>query len=336
MIGRYFCAFFLISASVTTVSENSNCVKEISVNVMLPTVALVRNLKADNFVAERNRGTLPIQSFTVDTSPRRIIFVVETGKDIPEAARKIQMSVLSSMLSNARSEDSFALLTAHGPRKEVRFGASSDTLRSAIGELAERPDGKTQTTGTLDAVLECASWFQRPRPGDTIVVMTVHFEGPSRTSYSKVRDALTTASIRLFGFQLGKVLAGYYSVGIAPTGRGGVIPTASISPNEETLFDLSDATGGMVFGEDVTGLMRTYKLSDARLKILSDLGGQIYKAVTNYYLLRLEAPTRGLQLSLSDAVRAQFPNAKVLYPKINPSCSPYVVPGESVPSARLE
>lgn len=303
-------------------AEDPPCVVNVPVNVMTPDNALVRGLDEHSLVARNTGGPLTIQSFSIDRGPRRIVFVLETGQSIPEAARKIATSVISGILSSARAEDSFALLTAHGPRKELRFGTSRDTLQTNLDELAMRPHARNETGGVLDAVLEAVGWLQQPQPGDAIVLVTMGIESPSRTGYGKVRDALAEGGVRLFGFQLGPVLAGYYDTSLIFL-PGGVIRPSAIMPNEESLFALASGAGGFAFVENAEGHpRRAYKLTQERLHFLTKSAGQIYKAVIEYYLLRLETPKRGLVVDLADPIGKQFPKAEVIYPRYLPGCSP--------------
>jgi len=157
----------------TAVADKSNCNVTLPVTVFLPDGALVRKLGKDEFVAKRKETELPIVSLAVNNGPKRTVFVVETGKQVPKAARSIETNVLSEVISDSRPEDSFALIASHGPHNEVRFGESRDTLRTAILGLEEVPKGQNRQNGTLDAVQEAVSWLQPHQPGDAIVVMTM-------------------------------------------------------------------------------------------------------------------------------------------------------------------
>ncbi len=330
MFRAYYILLALPIVCATASAEGPSCVVNVPVNVVLPNNALVRGLDGHSFVARNKSAPLTVQSFSVDRGPRRIAFVLETGKSIPRAARKIGTSVISGILSNARAEDSFALLTAHGPRKELRFGTSRVTVQNSLEQLAIPPEGRNQIGGVLDAVLEAVGWFQQPQPGDAIVLITMGIESPSRTSYGKVRDALAEGGIRLFGFQLGPIIGGYYRARLTAEPGGVLVPIVDIDPNEENLFALGGGAGGFVFVESAAGdPRREYKPTEERLHLLSKSGGQIYKAVIEYYRLRLETPKRGLVLDLADPVRKQFRQAEVIYPRYLPGCSPGPDAGKS-------
>lgn len=304
-------------------AEQPPCDAELPVNVVLPDASLVRGLGPENFVARTKREPLRIGSFTTDTGPRRILFVVETGKQLPEAARTVEAAVLSHILSIARPEDSFALLTARGPRREVRFGSNRDAVNASVHELGEAPRGKNQENGVLDALLEGAEWFQEARPGDAIIVMTMGIESAHKASYSKVRTALAAQRIRLFGFQLGQKIAGFYQTAVAPGIWGQFSVQAFVSPNEENVFALSFESGGFVCNENTGGdPWRQYKLTEERLEIVKILGQQMHKAATNYYSLRAEFPRRNYVIDLADPMKQKLPQAMVTYPRRLPDCAP--------------
>jgi hypothetical protein len=257
------------------------CQVDIPVNVVMPDFALVRNLHQDAFIAHNGNAAVTIRSVDADSTPRRIVLVVENGKNVNPAARKVEASVLGFILTNARVVDSFAFLTALGPRKELHFGVPRQELLSAIGELATPVKGKSQSDSTLDTVLEAASWLQPPQPGDSVVLLTMGLK-PDDAGYGRVGKSLAATGVRLFGLQLGTFYAGIYStgVGFASSPGGMMIPTATIEPNPLTTFGLADQTGGF-FGEENTegDPQRTYKLTDERLQVLDKFGGQLYKGI---------------------------------------------------------
>jgi hypothetical protein len=305
----------------TAVADKSNCNVTLPVTVFLPDGALVRKLGKDEFVAKRKQITLSIVSLAVNNGPKRTVFVVETGKQVPKAARSIETNVLSDIISDSRSEDSFALIAGHGPHNEVRFGESRDTLRTAILGLEDVPKGQNRQNGILDAVQKAVSWLQPHQPGDAIVVMTMGIENQlSTNNFKKTRDLLTLDCIRVFGFQLGPIVAGFYGTGVAPLpGRPGFIPSAYVSPNEESLNALSSQTGGFIFIEDTDSSTRIYKLLPERLGLLRQGGKQIYKAIKEYYLLTISSPDT-FEIDVSGAVRAAMPKVLVTYPRKKNYC----------------
>src|SRR5439155_1546977 len=161
--------------------------------------------------------------------------VAENGKDVNPAARKVEASVLEAMVTTARAEDSFAMLTSGGRRKELRFGTPRDALLSDIHELSSPSAGKSQGNSALDAVLEAGGFF--------------------------------------------------------------------VEENTE-----GDA-------------QKRYQLTDELLRVLNKRAGQLYKAIVEYYGIRLAAAPKGFAVDLTDALRQQLPAARVNYPREMPRCS---------------
>jgi hypothetical protein len=122
-------------------------------NVLLPNWGLVRHLSADDFVVRNKKEPIRILSLTTDSGPRRIVFVLGDGEPMSAAARKIESEVVSDILSNARAEDSLALLTARGPREKIGFGATHDALRPTAEGLGNPSQRKSDGDGVLDALL---------------------------------------------------------------------------------------------------------------------------------------------------------------------------------------
>jgi|SRR5579862_234224 len=311
----------LLALAVGAQAQSRSCEVDVPVNILMPDAALVRNLHQDAFVAHHGNDGIAIRSVGADSTPRRIVFVVENGESFNPAARKVEASVLRFVMTNARAVDSFAFLTALGPREEVHFGAPREDLLSAIGDLSSPAKGKGQTKSTLDTVLEAAGWLQPPQPGDSIVLFTMGL-APGDTGYGRADKMLTAAGVRLFGFQLGTLYAGIYRTGYISGPRGMLKPTPTIDPNRQTIFDLADQTGGVFLGENTEGdPQKTYQLTDERLQLLDKFGEQLYKGIVEYYRVRLDAAPEGFTIDLTDTVGQKLRRPHMVYPRRLPDCS---------------
>ncbi|MBZ5528778.1 MAG: hypothetical protein LAN71_12865 [Acidobacteriia bacterium] len=297
---------------------------ELPVLVTLPSGALVQRLGPEGFVGRGVKGPIPLESVETERGARRILFVVENAKRVPEAARKIEAAVIREIVSKADAEDVFGLLTARGPRKEIRFGESRESLQAAANEIEAGMKGKNQEDAVLDSVYEGAGWFQPGRAGDAIFVLTMGIEKNNQVSFDKVRDRLTGAGIRVFGFQLGMLISGYIYGGVGMGPGGQLIPTANISANRENFFALSMDTGGFASLENAEGdPQKRYRLTDERLRVVQYMAAQEYKAAVEYYRVRVQNPPKEMVLDLAEAIRKQIPQAMVIYPKTALACSPY-------------
>ena len=297
-------------------AQQNGCEVTLPVTVFLPDGTLIRKLEMDQFVVKTKSTTDSLRSLAVENGPRRIVFVVENGSHASKDARKIETSVIAQILSRSRPEDSFALITSQGALKTVRFGDNREELTKVVADLAAGKGGRSQAGGVLDSIHEAAAWLTPHQPGDALVVLTLGIEhSRSRTSFKTVQGSLTSGGVRLFGFQLGEIVAGYYGTGVAPLPDGpGFIPNAHITPNDESLDSLSRQTGGFVFIEPTDDPLRRYELTPQRLAALDSGATQIYKAIREYYFLTLESHD-GFEVDVSEAVRSKLPKVSVAYPR---------------------
>ena len=326
-LGLRWSTFITLALSVgvsciAAAAQESACLTDVPTLVTLPDYGLVRQLGPDQFLAHDKHGSVRIEAVETRRGPLRVLFVVETGKTVSEAARRVQTEVISEMLSSGKPEDSFALLTAHGPRTEVHFGANKEDLAAVVREIAKGISGKNQTGGVLDAIQEATEWFQPRREGDAILALTTGIESNSNTSYGRVRDSLLKAHVRLFGFQLGPIIGGYYRMGPIANAGGQPVFTVSFDRNEDNLFSLTRETGGFSAWENTAGdSMKEYRLTDERLQAVRQMGLQVRKAVTEYYSVRLTHPADGFVLELATSVRKDLPQAQIDYPMRFQECT---------------
>src|SRR5690348_7989992 len=83
-------------------AQEPRCSVEIPAIVALSDATLVQRLGSDGFVAHSERGPAKIEGVSSDRGTRRILFVVETGKQIPSTVRKVEAEILTEILKNAR------------------------------------------------------------------------------------------------------------------------------------------------------------------------------------------------------------------------------------------
>jgi hypothetical protein len=320
-------AFSLPIISAALLAQGTGCMVELPAIVVLPDASLVQRLGTGGFVAHDKSGPAKIEAVGSDRNARRILLVVETGKQVPSSARKVQAEILTEILKNARPEDSFALLTMRGPRREIRFGATHEMLTSSIEEIETGVAGKNQEGGALDTIFEGIDWFHPPKAGDAILVLTMGIESNHRVSFAKVRDGLVKARIHLFGFQLGPIIGGYYRTGFGASAFGQTVPTAWIDPNHENLFALSKYTGAFVALENAEGdPWKEYQLTDQRLHAIRHVAHQEYQAIVEFYKIQVQGSPKDLVIDLTDSIRRQLPQAEVSYPRNFPDCIDVLAP----------
>jgi hypothetical protein len=309
-------------------SEQNTCAPTvIAVNAVLPDGKLIRGLKRESLVAQAKVGSVQIDSITSDIGPRRFLFVLDTGHDLPSDTKKAEAEVASYIVSGADTTDSFALTTARGERIDVHFDEGREKLIAAFRRIEEGPKGPGNEEGALDAVMEALDWFQTPQVGDTIVLMASEIEHNKRTAYSKVTRALADRHTRLFGLLLGPMILGTIYEQFGTDYRGRFTATSDVVANDQNLSTLSWDSGGYLLVENAKSPWKDYKLTDKHLDELKTEAGQLYGAATEIYKVVMIPPAHSSdheqwKLDLADSIRKRLPQAKILYPRQLPACIP--------------
>ena len=317
------CATPVMMLPRTTVAQQvaGSCRRETPVNVIVPDGRLLRGLNADQFMVQAKRTDARISAISDDSGPRRILFLLETGPDVPAAVRVAASRVVADVLSQARAEDSFALLTAGGPRLELPFSQDrarfSEVLRSLEQEPANKP---SRGEGVLDALLRGASWFPEGKSSDGILLFTTGLEKDHRTSFAAVQKQLADRRIRLFSFLFAPIQAGDW-VGLVRFSATGIDSHWGFVPNRQTIGDLSWGSGGYLM-QPGGAPQRGYKLTDDNLELLKTAASRMYSAIIEYYRVTLElnvAP-REIKFDVVKSVRRKVPGVQILYPRQYPPC----------------
>lgn len=319
-LSSFFAALFFLITSVS--AQDSKCDLKIPVSVVLENGSVLRNMEGSDFAAIDGKRPVHLISASTVAGPRRIVFVVETGKSLKPVTRTVESFIISEMRGNARPIDTFALISAQGPSLAVPFGGAKDTMDSAVQEIAQETKTNSGANELLAAILQAADWLQPHQEGDTIVVLSKGLEENHKTSFREVEQRLATEGIRLFGFQLGAVILGSIHEGVGFTQHGGILPTSTAVSNDESLISLAQFTGGLLAVQSIEGNeLTTYKFTDDRKKAVAYMARQHLKAISEFYLLDLEGPVSNLNLTLSEDVRKSFPKASTVYPRYPRSCS---------------
>jgi hypothetical protein len=288
--------------------------------LVMPEGAGGDSLTADAFFArDDKRVPARVLSVTIDRGPRRIVFVVENGKRMTPAGRKIEAAVISGILSHARAQDSFALISARGFRLELPLGSSREAVRAAAQELANPPPRETKGQPALDAIEEATAWLAPPKAGDAIFVVATNIEGRHSTGMSKVRDSLARGRVRVFSFEL----AGVPQPDLREVFHGSDtlfnIPDIGLG-NVDHLDEMTRYSGGLLAFEEATEGKQNIPTED-RLKGIMAAAQRMYQAATGYYVLGLDS-NKDLTLGLVPSVQNRLPGgALVFYPRTLAWCS---------------
>lgn len=299
-------------------------------NIRWPRKVQVGELPESAFIAHGKENPVSVRSATIDRGPHRIIFVAENGKQMPEAARRIEAAVISDIVSNARAEDSFALLTSRGPPVEVRLGPGRDTIRTVAEQLRNPPASKSEGQGVLDTVLEATTWFQPPKPGDAIVLCALGLDSKHRVGFHEVLAAVAAGHVRVFGFEFAKVSQPDMQLTFPRLDSLFSIPESGFG-NIDHLFALTAASGGWADQEDteqryqnqlVGGHLKQvkYQLTQERLSGLQADAESMYKAISDYYLLEIKSTDQQVAVGLTPSVLRQLPWVTLNYPHYPLTC----------------
>jgi hypothetical protein len=275
--------------------------------VTLPLWTVVRGLPTEAFAAREKKHPVPIRSVTVDAGPRRIVFVADNGNDATAAARRMEAAVIIDILSKARAVDSFALLTARGPRVALRLGSNRGIIEAAAEKLNAPTARRSGGQAVLDALLEASTWLQPPQSGDSVLLLAIRIEGRHKASVSSLRKALAAGRIRLFSFQFG------------PT----FVDDLKASGNFEFsvsngIPSLSARTGGVAVVEKPD--VYQHELAE-ELEQVRHSAEQMYSAITEYYVVQPGSIDAHLTIGLSPGPEQRLPPAVLLYPRNVPRCS---------------
>jgi hypothetical protein len=262
--------------------------------ILPPLYGPVSDLRPGAFVARERHRSVPIVSVEAARGPRRIVLLVE---GVPAWAQAVE-----AILLNARSEDSFALVTFGGARLALPFGSSRRAIRAALE--APFPPVRAWPRGNevVDALLEAAALFGSPETGDSIILFGPPLVHTSRRRISQAQWTLTSRGIRLFH------LGGGFT-----TGDGGFW--------KDPLTNLCERTGG---GWEFLGYAGPEK-PDETARLWRTEAEELYEMATTFYVVRLDRMGPHVTIDLSSQGRDRAPWATVYYPRPLPVCPPPVV-----------
>lgn len=323
-----FCLFAAIA-----IQAQSPCSVNLPVALIGTDGSLLNGLTAQDITVELHKKKLPIEQISYDTGARRVLFILDTNRRLPAEVRKTEVALARHILSHSRPSDRFALLTARGAARQVRFDQGNDAVMKAVDDLAADPKEAKKAGSLLDALMDGAGWFGEPQTGDAILVMSDYLQHDNHGgsfqngfatdggaeyedthfNFRSVTETLARHRIRVFGVQFG-------AISLDPT---------TYEPNDENLLGLSLGSGGSVLVDSMQWY-GGYKVTPERLQGLERQVYQLYGAIAQFYLLKLQAPTplhhQQWKLELARDLRE---NTRALYPRWFDPCG---TDGEKVSS----
>lgn len=266
------------------------------------------DLPPEAFVAYNKRGRglyrVGILSVEQENGPRRIAMVVG-GVRLPTdngqpMLRAIPVAV-DQILAKAGPHDSLALLTVGGPHVALPFGSGLDTIRAAADRLREPNGWGRGGSGVPDAILQAASWFGLPQPGDSMILFG-GFPHVGAARMSQLLAKLMSAHIRLLVFSG----SNWCTTGGDLTSGTWVRPLARVC----------DETGGAWQYVGYAGA----KSADENVWVWQTEAEGLYEMIRSLYVVSLERTSPNIGIDLSPQFRQQMARGLVTYPNPLPVC----------------
>jgi hypothetical protein len=323
---RHLPLLVLLSAAVpaTTVAQQAACkTVEVPVSPISISGDIFRGLNAEDFVAHIQKKPVVVKAATYDDGPRRILLVVDTSKKLSSDTRKAEDLMIQAILAGANPQDSFALLTARGPGKDVPFTTDHNAITQALRDESK----KASEQDVLDAVMAGIEHFGEPQSGDAIVVIAAEMEKSHKTNEKLVAKALQDHHIRMFGLALAPVstrnvttggsMTSTVSQGLAWTTPG--IGDIIYNTGDENFFPLTVNSGGLVMVPINADTRHSYNMADAKLQqSVQQKARAIAKMIDAFYRIQLEPPQLSrpetLTLDVTDSLKKRTQQMWLLYP----------------------
>jgi hypothetical protein len=322
-LALFFCFLCMLARSM---AQQACKASEITIGVISGNGDSFRGLAAQDFAAATQKKPVVVKSLAFDDGPRRVLFVVESGKHLPAESQRVAHELLQAMVDAGRPQDSFALMIARGPGQGVKFGEDRSTLAQALSRAGDSKGGKDP--GVLDAVMEGIESFGEPQSGDAIVLIAADTEGNHKANAKTVAKALDQHRIRLFGLALGPITARSSvasGTSTSTTGRGLAQVTPGVGEfvydtGDENFFPLTTNSGGLVLVVINGAGSRSYNMDDVRVRQeIRQKGVSLFNMVSSFYRMQIEPPQlarpEGWTLKVNDDIRKHAPAMFLLYPR---------------------
>src|SRR5579864_576773 len=317
---------FIVGFSTMVVAQQAACNSvEVPIGVISASGDVFRGLGVEDFVGQLQKKPVSVKLITFDDGPRRVLIVVDVNKKLSADSRKAESEMVRIILENARKEDTFALIPAHGHGPQVKFTADRSAITLALGADGGGKNGKEP--GVLDSVMEGMEWFESPQSGDAIVVIAADMEGNHKANDKLVGKALEERHIRMFGLALGPVTTQSAVAGgtMTSTTSQGLAYTKPLVGDvvyvtgDDHFFPLTVNSGGLVLGAMNGDNHRTYSLNDPKvLQGVRQKALSVSKMISAYYRMQVEPPQlthpQDWNLTINPEVQKHAPPMFVLYP----------------------
>ncbi len=323
LLRSFSLAVLLPILGLCVLAQQPDCAgSSIPVGVLKANGEPIEGLTAADFTVEMKKLPIRIESAAYDSSARRILLVVDAGRQVPAEARKAELEFGSAMVSSAQPGDSLALIAARGAARDVKFGADRNAVLEALKSAVEEQKDSDKQRGVLDAVAEGISWLGEPRLGDAVVIMAMDLEGNHKTNYKGMVKMLEERHVRAFGVAFGPLLLDNPTLSNQGTGHEGfgyARPGAPIfADGDPNFFPLTINSGGYIVQENARLAHHEFKVTDAKKEELRKTAAMMSQLIDKVYAVRI--PTSALShsepwtVALSRDKLQSMPGSHILYP----------------------
>jgi len=329
MFTRFLTLLIVLLVAMSGIGQQACKTVEVPVGVISVTGDVFRGLAAEDFDAHIQKKPVALKSLTYDERARRILIVLDRNQKLSADTRKAEGIMVETLLAGARPEDTFALLPARGPGREVNFTSDRRAIVEVIGVTGK--EGKEP--GVLDAVMAGIEHFGAPQSGDAIVVIAAELEGNHKANAKMVAKALEEHHIRMFGLALGPVAtrSSVASGTMTSTTSQGLAWTAPATGDviyntgDEHFFPLTVNSGGLVLGVMNMDTRRSYDMGNPRLvQDVQQKARSISKMIAAFYRMQVEPPPLShagdWSLDVTDSIKKHSQQMFVLYPRALGPC----------------
>lgn len=320
MCFRFVCILlFSVSFTASSLGSSDSCQStEVAVELVDLNGQGAPQFSIADFRATRGTAPVGLKSIKLDDGPRRIVLVIDKAKKLSTDTRKAEQLILETLLSSARQNDQFALITARGPQQVVQFSRDHEALLQALAtEDATAPN----KNGVLDAIQRAVDVFGAPQPGDAIIAIAADLGGRHSVSPAALAKTLQQRRIRLFGIALGPVARHFGGSDTINYFQGANSPLSTVwisssQGGDQHFHPLTLASGGFVLVAMNSDPLHKDRLKDPDVESHIQMQAKaILRLVTEFYRVEIEAPKPGhWRLDLSESVRKTAPGVLILYP----------------------
>jgi hypothetical protein len=187
-------------------AQDSGCMQRtIAVGVVDGAWNLVPNLNAADFRGKLRGHDVQILSAALDTSPRRIVVLLDASGSVMDSDRgwKTEVTAAESLIRLAPSQASIGQIGFSERSLDTQdFDQEPSALLtklSALAKVCEEPRKFLRGTALYDAIAMAQGLLGVPKVGDVIYALTDGWDNKSQTKSRQVEDELLLRGVRLFG-----------------------------------------------------------------------------------------------------------------------------------------